>query len=156
MTYGICYYWPGVGHCRRSFKAILTTMQWLVDDFSWGPFWAGLECMDLLFPLSWMTTLFPAVPLLSAQVLCSLSSASLVNLWNPYGRLVVPWEPFPSRGYRGARMVFDKDSVLDLSDLLTKWVKITVCFVEPRATGTAFIEDCEWHLRTQWRVLEMG
>lgn len=74
----------------------------------------SLECMKLLFPVvvdedasSSCASPFLASPLRSElSVNCS---ACLANLWNPYVRAVVPWEPLPSRGYRGAIIVPDKD-----------------------------------------------
>lgn len=58
--------------------------------------------------------------------------------------------PLPSKGYRGAIIVSDEDSTLDMRDSLYQTSQdFTVFFVEPRAKWTAFVEDGECHLRTQ-------
>lgn len=65
--------------------------------------------------------------------------------------------PLPSKGYRGAIIVSDKDSTLDMRDSLYQTSQdFTVFFVEPGAKWAAFAEDHECHLRTQGRALKTG
>lgn len=71
---------------------------------------AGLseEYIELLFLIVMDESAHPAVPIL-LSLSSELPSASLLSLWNPNVRLVMPWEPLPSKGYRGAVIVTDED-----------------------------------------------